>query len=142
MAERLRVTLRWIQILDKMEPFYKERGEFRFSARVTGDARTQETRFPPEGHYEISDHPAWNKLNLEKVIFEGEVSGQLKVELTGEELDFLSANDQLDHYERTFSGTPGSWLGQYGPGDDEAEIRPDDPENMNNWRISISIERA
>jgi hypothetical protein len=72
MAERLRVTLRWIQILDKLEPFYKERGEFRFSARVTGDGRTQETRFPTEGHYEISDHPAWNKLNLDRVIFEGD----------------------------------------------------------------------
>jgi hypothetical protein len=139
MAERLRVTLRWIQILDKMEPFYKERGEFRFSARVTGDTRTQETRFPPEGHYEISDHPAWNKLNLEKVIFEGEVSGQLKVELTGEELDFLSANDQLDHYERTFAGDPISWVGEYNPGEDATST---DPENMSNWRVAYVIERA
>jgi len=144
MTERIKVTLHWVQILDKLEPFYKERGEFRFRARITtdGGSQVQETRMTSEGHYEISDHPAWNKLNLDRVLFEGDVEERLVVELMGEELDALSANDQLDHYERTFSGTPGNWLGHYGPGDDEAEIRPDDPENMNNWRISFSIERA
>ena len=135
------MTLRWIQILDKMEPFYKERGEFRFRAKVTTDRGTQiqETKMPSEGHYEISDHPAWNKLNLDKVIFEGEVSGQLKVELNGEELDFLSANDQLDHYERVFSGDPASWIGEYNPGEDATST---DPENMSNWRICYDIEVA
>lgn len=140
MAERVRVTLRWIQILDNMEPFYKEKGEFRFTARVNADgARTQETRFPTEGHYEISDHPAWNKLNLDRVIFEGEVDDALTVELLGEELDTLSANDQLDAYKRVFNGPPDSWVGIYGPGD---EGRSTDPENMSNWRVNYSIERA
>lgn len=139
MAERLRVTLRWIQILDKLEPFYKERGEFRFTAKVTGDSRTQETRFPQEGHYEISDHPAWNKLNLDKVIFEGEVSSNLTVQLNGEELDFLSANDQLDEYKRVFSGDPASWIADYNPGEDTTST---DPENMSNWRVAYVIERA
>lgn len=141
MAERVRVTLRWIQILDNMEPFYKERGEFRFTARVAGDggAGAQETRFPTEGHYEISDHPAWNKLNLDRVIFEGEVENQLTVELMGEELDTLSTNDQLDHYKRVFTGAPTSWAGSYGPGD---EGRSTDPENMTNWRVNYSIESA
>jgi hypothetical protein len=61
------------------------------------------------------------------------------VELMGEELDMLSANDQLDRYERSFAGAPGTWLGVYGPGDDEPT---DDPENMSNWRVNYVIERA
>jgi len=143
MAERIRVVLRWVQILDNLEPFYKERGEFRFFARVSSDegGRTQESRFPPEGHYEISDHPAWNKLNLDQVIFEGEVENALTVELRGEELDFASANDQLDLYHREFSGPPSSWLGDYGPGD-EIEGGRKDPEDMSNWRVRYSIQAS
>lgn len=147
MAERVRVVLRWVQILDTMEPFYKERGEFRFSSRVSSDGggRVQETRFPSEGYYEISDHPAWNKLNLDKVIFEGEVEQKLTVEVMGEEIDTMSSNDQLDHYRREFSGPPSSWVGIYGPGDDLKKIPAagsGDPENMSNWRVSYAIERA
>ena len=33
-SDRVKVTLKWIQILDKLEPFYKERGEFRFDQRA------------------------------------------------------------------------------------------------------------
>ena len=139
MAEHLRVTLRWIQILDNLEPFYKERGEFRFTARVTGDGQVQEKRFPQEGHYEISDHPAWNKLNLDRVVFEGDVANELIVEFKGEELDFLSKNDQLDDYKRVFSGDPSTFIGEYVPGD---EGRTTDPENMSNWRVAYVIERA
>jgi hypothetical protein len=143
MAERIKVTLRWIQILDKLEPFYKERGEFRFFAKVTADGGAAvETRFPSEGYYEISDHPAWNKLNLERVIFEGDVETGLKVSLTGEEIDFATANDQLDAYERLFSGSPTEWVGAYGPGDFEVDIHPEDPENMSNWRVSYRIDPA
>jgi hypothetical protein len=147
MAERIRVVLRWVQILDKMEPFYKERGEFRFSSRVSSDSggRVQETRFPSEGYYEISDHPAWNKLNLDKVIFEGEVDQKMTVEIMGEEIDTLSSNDQLDHYKREFAGSPPGWVGIYGPGDDlqqTAAASQNDPENMSNWRLSYVIERA
>jgi hypothetical protein len=143
MAERIRVTLRWIQILDNLEPFYKERGEFRFSASVKGDGNAPViTRFPKEGYYEISDHPAWNKLNLDRVLYEGDVEGGLTVELSGEEIDTISANDQLDLYKRSFSGPPASWLGHYGPGEFEADIDPSDPENMTNWRVSYDIERA
>jgi hypothetical protein len=145
MAERIRIVLRWIQILDKMEPFYKDRGEFRFSSRVTSDTggKVQETRFPTEGYYEISDHPAWNKLNLDKVIFDGEVGEKLVVELMGEEIDTLSANDQLDHYKREFAGPPSAWVGGYGPGEDRSPaLTEGDPENMSNWRVNYVIERA
>jgi hypothetical protein len=142
MAERIKVTLRWIQILDNLEPFYKERGEFRFTSRVTVDGKAQETVFPKEGYYEISDHPAWNKLNLERVIYEGPVEQKLVVELMGEELDFASANDQLDHYRREFAGDPATYVGAYGPGEFDTDIDPNDPENMSNWRVSYAIERA
>jgi hypothetical protein len=140
MAERVKITLRYIQILDNLEPFYKERGEFRFSARVTADGTPHESRFPKEGYYEISDHPAWNKLNLDRVLYDGPVAGTLVVELMGEELDFMSANDQLDHYRREFGGNPSEWFGEYGPGEFEVDIHPDDPENMSNWRVSYVIE--
>ncbi|MGH7503385.1 MAG: hypothetical protein ACREL7_16785 [Longimicrobiales bacterium] len=143
MADRIRVTLRWIQILDNLEPFFKERGEFRFSASVSGDGkRPSISRFPKEGFYEISDHPAWNKLNLDRVLFEDEVDGALTVELMGEELDTVSANDQLDAYRRSFAGTPSGWIGHYGPGEFETDIDSNDPENMTNWRVSYDIDLA
>jgi hypothetical protein len=142
MAERVKVTLRWIQILDNLEPAWKERGEFRFTSRVTADGKLAETKFPKEGYYEISDHPAWNKLNLERVIYEGPVENSLVVELLGEEIDLLSANDHLDTYHREFAGDPASYAGHYGPGEFEADIDPNDPENMSNWRVSYLIETA
>ncbi|MCI0436809.1 MAG: hypothetical protein L0271_24690 [Gemmatimonadetes bacterium] len=142
MADRIRVTLRWIQILDNLEPFYKERGEFRFSGAVSADGQPATvTRFPTEGYYEISDHPAWNKLNLDRLLFEGEVRNALTVELAGEELDTMSANDQLDKYKRSFAGPPSTWIGHYGPGAFDADVDPSDPENMSNWRVSYDIER-
>jgi hypothetical protein len=141
MAERIKVTLRWIQILDNLEPAWKERGEFRFTARIAADGKVLETKFPKEGYYEISDHPAWNKLNLDRVLYEGPVESQLVVELMGEEIDFMSANDQLDHYKRAFEGPPSAYAGAYGPGEFEADIDPNDPENMSNWRVSYVIER-
>ncbi len=142
MPERIRVTVRWVQILDILEPFYEDRGEFRFTARVIADGRTQETRFPKEGYYEISKRPAWNQLSLNRVVFEGAVESSLVVELLGEELDMMTANDMLDRYRREFRGVPSSWLGTYGPGTFEADIDPSDPESMSNWRISYAIEKA
>jgi hypothetical protein len=139
-ANRIRVVLRWIQIMDNLEPFYKERGEFRFRSRVSTALGTQETRFPEEGHYEISDHPSWNKVNLDKVLYEGEVDGeQLVVELFGEELDTLSRNDHLDAYRREFTGPVSAWLGRYEPHDEGGVGR--DPENMSNWRVCYDIEQ-
>ncbi len=138
-GDRIKVILRWVQILDKLEPFFKEKGEFRFTARVTpDDGPTRETRLPEKGHFEISDHPAWNRLGLDKVIFEGTVRNHLRVELQGEELDFLSANDRLEDYAREFDGPPADWLGRYMPGDEV----PGDPENLSNWRIAYEILRG
>jgi hypothetical protein len=148
MAEqtRIRVVLRWIQILDRMEPGWKEKGEFRFATRVAtgnGSGLVQEMRFPERGHYDISDHPAWNKVVLDRTIFEGPVDDQLVVEIRGEEVDLLSTDDQLEAYRREFRGDPSAWIGRYGPGDDiGAELDPTDPENMSNWRVCYVIEPA
>lgn len=145
-GSRIKVVLRWIQILDKLEPAWKEKGEFRFTSRVSTQNRggtVREMRFPEEGHYDISDHPAWNKVVLNRTIFEGEVDDSLVVELLGEELDSVSSNDQLDTYRREFRGDPKNWAGRYGPGDDAtptADVNPADPENMSNWRVCFVIE--
>jgi hypothetical protein len=145
-GRRIRVVLRWIQILDKLEPAWKEKGEFRFTTRVAtenGGGLVQEMKFPEQGHYDISDHPAWNKVILNRTIFEGPVADHLVVELRGEEIDTFSANDHLDAYRREFRGEPSTWTGWYGPGDDSAaDINPADPENISNWRVCYVIENA
>lgn len=141
---RIKVVLRWVQILDNMEPAWKDKGEFRFTTRVSSENRggvVKEMRFPETGHYDISDHPAWNKVVLNRTIFEGDVDDHLVVELMGEELDILTPNEQLDTYRREFRGSPVSWAGWYGPGEDAAaEYNPADPENMSNWRVCYEIE--
>lgn len=138
-GQRIQVVLRWIQILDKMEPFYKDTGEFVFRAKVASGDLTKEIRFPEEGYYAISDKPGWNRLEkLNKVLFDGVPKGDMVVELMGEELDQLSANDPLDHYRREFTGDPASWIGHYEPVDEGST----DPENMPKWRICYDILKA
>lgn len=135
----IKVVLRWVQILDTLDPAYEEKGEFRFTARVTdGSGTVHETRMPEEGRYPISDHPAWRKKGLDQVIFEGEPGAELTVELIGEELDRLTPNEQLDSYRRVFEGPADRWIGRYSP---DAE-GPADPETMSNWRVCYDIERG
>jgi len=135
-GQRIQVVLRWIQILDKMEPFYKETGEFVFRSKVASGGAVGENRFPEEGFYAISDKPGWNRLEkLNKVLFDGVPGDDLVVELMGEELDQLSANDQLDQYRREFTGDPATWIGHYEPVDEGST----DPENMSKWRICYDI---
>ena len=135
-GQRIQVVLRWIQILDKMEPFYKETGEFVFRSKVQSGGQGDEQRFPEEGYYAISDKPGWNRLEkLNKVLFDGAAGDELVVELMGEELDQFSANDQLDHYRREFTGDAAQWIGHYEPVDEGST----DPENMTNWRVCYDI---
>ena len=135
-GQRIKVVLRWIQILDKMEPFFKETGEFVFQARVESGSQVDELRFPEEGYYSISDKPGWNRLEkLNKVLFDGVPSDRMVVELMGEELDKFTANDHLDHYRREFTGSPDQWIGHYEPVD-EGSV---DPENMKSWRVCYDI---
>ncbi len=137
---RIRVTLKWIKILDNLEPFFKETGEFRFRSTVSsesGEGFSHETKFPEEGHYSLSDKPGWNYVTLNKVLYEGDAGDHLVVELFGEEMDLLSANDELDHYKREFRGPVDEWSGLHEPADEGS----DDPEAMSNWRISYIIEQ-
>ncbi|MGH7477539.1 MAG: hypothetical protein ACRELD_14830 [Longimicrobiales bacterium] len=135
-GQRIRVYLHWLQVLDNLDPAYEERGEFAFSAKVRADGTLHEWRFPKEGHYSVSDHPAWNKLTIGDVIFEGVVQNELTIDLTGEEFDFLSASDHLEPYSRTFTGSPATWVGRYCPGDEG----PPDPEDLSNWRVCYEIQ--
>lgn len=141
-GERIRIVLKWVQILDNLEPAFKEAGEFRFRIRVSSRNRggiEEETWLPREKkYYKIMDNPAWNKKELDQVVFEGEVDDHLEIELDGEELDFLSPNDQLDSYRRVFEGSPSDWIGAYFPGDEGA----DDPERLTNWKVCYEIQRA
>ena len=144
MSERIRVTLRWLQILDAKEGPFDDTGEFVFGSKVSTENSggiVQETRFPENGHWSISEHPAWNREFVDRVLFEGEVDDHLVVELFGEEVDRFSANDELERYSREFRGPVADWVGMYGPGD-EAEDAGDDPESMSDWRICYVIERA
>ena len=138
-GKRIQVVLRWIQILDKLEPFYKETGEFVFRSKVESAGKVEEYRFPEDGYYAISDKPGWNRLEkLNKVLFDGVPTDNMVVELMGEELDKFSANDQLDHYRREFSGNAADWVGLYEPVDEGST----DPENMTTWRICFEIVEA
>lgn len=139
----IRVILRWVQVLDNLEAFFKKKGEFRFKARVSSEnfgGIHQETILPESGgYYKVSDHVRWNKLDkMNRVLFEGRVKDHLKIALTGEELDWFSRNDPLDPYERVFSGDPGQWIGRHAPGDEG----PEDPENVGNWRVCYDIEEV
>ena len=90
---RIRVTLRWIKILDTLEPFYKETGEFRFRSRVSSERAegfSHETRFPEEGHYSLSDKPGYNYVTLNKTLFEGDVDDHLVVEFDIEQSHLAS----------------------------------------------------
>ena len=136
-GKHVRVILRWIEIKDMLEPFYESHGEFRFSSRVTSGDNVTETRFPEEGFWEISDKPRFNKVaGIDKVLFDGPAGPSLVVELFGEEIDDLSANDQLNDYRREFVGPAEDWAGTQAPGNEGLN----DPENMALWRVAYDIE--
>lgn len=145
-GERIRVVLRWVQILDNMEPFWQEKGEFRFRSKISSDnfgGVLHETRFPETGTWSISSNPAWNKEKLDRPLFEGEIEDHLVIELFGEEVDRFGKNDQLDHYRREFRGSVDEIVGRYGPGPDTPQDDPTvDLEKMEHWGVCYDIERA
>ncbi len=136
-AQRIRITLRWIQITDNKEAPWDDEGEFRFRSRVTTAGRTHEAEFPEQGYWSISDHPRRNKVDkIDKVLFEGEVGDSCVVELSGFELDQLSSRDSLAPYRREFTGAAASWVGRHQPTDEGSS----DPESMIDWRIAYDID--
>jgi len=135
-GKTVQVILRWIQVLDKLEPVFKDHGEFFFTTTVTSGNQTESYRLPEEGHWEVSDHPRFNKIDkIDLIIFEGPVGDSLTVELQGEEIDQLSDNDSLELYRRIFEGDPATWAGRQRPGDEG----PSDPENLPNWRVCYDV---
>ncbi len=138
---RIRVMLKMIQIHDALEAPGDDEGEFRFKCTVSSakGGIFKETTLPRlEKFYRISDNPAWNRLTLNEVLFEGEVSDHLQVEILGEELDLLLPNDHLTPYRRVFEGDPEGWLGLHHPGDEGAS----DPERMKDWWVYLEVVRG
>jgi len=146
-GQRIKVMVRWVQILDNLEPAFKEKGEFVFKSVVSSDnlgGMRKESRYPATGHISISDQPVFNREIINWEIFQGEVTDHLVIELYGEELDKFSANDMLDTYRREFRGPVDTWVGTYGPGEDisQSDAGDDDPEMMSNWWVNIFIDRV
>ena len=139
-AKRLRVKLRYIEILDRKD--IDEYGEFRFHFKAGPPGRVRETHIPDaSGHLKISDHPSMRKVARDDVLFEGEIreGESLVVEARGEELDSMSANDTLNAYRREFSGSLDGWVGEHGPWDEGGE-ETRDPEQLGDWRLAYAIE--
>ncbi len=138
---RIRIILRYIEILDRKD--LDEYGEFvfRFKTSIPDRGVEREVRIPESGHYSISDHPSMNRLRLDKVLFEGEAADDdtLVLEASGEELDILSPNDQLEEYRREFTGPVAKWIGRYSPWD-EGSDEVTDSEQLEDWRLSFEIE--
>jgi hypothetical protein len=143
MAKKIRVTLRYIEILDSKDLDGEGEFVFEFKGSVPERGEEQKLRIPDSGHMSISDHPAMRKVTLNKVFFEGEVEDgeTLVLEATGEEFDRLSANDHLQAYRREFTGDVAGWLKEYSPWD-EGGAGERDPEQLGDWRLAYSIEEA
>ncbi|TVP46662.1 MAG: hypothetical protein EA350_06600 [Gemmatimonadales bacterium] len=138
---KIRVILKMIQIHDNLEAPGDDEGEFRFKCTVTtgNGAVREETQLPrKKKFYRISDNPAWNRLVLDELLFEGEVADHMEVEILGEELDMLTPNDHLTPYRRIFEGDPESWIGLHQPGDEGSN----DPERMKDWWVYLQVEKA
>ena len=141
-ARKIRVTVRAVQILESLD--VDKIGEFIFWSSVSSDGGPSvEGRYPANGHMKISEEPVFNRAVLNWVIFEGEVTDHLSVELKGEEEDRFGGNDFLTTYEREFQGPAADWLGRYGPGRDTGdEADEDEPEMMSDWRVTLLVETA
>lgn len=142
MATPIRVTLKYVEILDRKDLDQEGEFIFEFKASVPGGAE-QATRIPDEGHLSISDHPAMRKVTLNKVIFEGDVEDgdTLVLEGAARELDRISADDHLAPYRRELEGPVSDWLGTYSPWD-EGSAHSSDPEQLGDWRLSFVVEQV
>lgn len=142
-SRRVRVTLRYIEILDSKDVDTYGEFRFRFRAGVPERDEVVESRIPEDehAHLSISEHPAMNRISIGKVLFEGDVRAgdSLLVEAEGEEVDRFTPNDPITPYRRTFSGSLEAALGEHGPWD-EGNDEEDDPEQLGDWRFAYVIE--
>ncbi len=139
--KHIRVTLRYVEILDSKDIDGEGEFVFEFTGSVPDRSEVQTIRIPETGHMSISDHPAMRKVTMNKVIFDGEVEDGETLVLHGEgrELDRLSKDDFLNPYRRELSGPISDWLGEYSPWDEGSEHETD-PEQLGDWRIAFSVE--
>lgn len=140
---RIRVTLRYIEILSSKDVDTYGEFRFRFRAGVPERDEVMESRIPEDehAHLSVSEHPAMNRINIGKVLFEGDVGPdeRLLVEAEGEEVDRFTPNDPITPYRRIFSGPVEDALGEHGPWD-EGSDGGDDPEQLDDWRFAYTIE--
>lgn len=134
----LQVILDWIEVTDSMD--LDGVGEFRFLCRVRSNFRglVKDTMFPEEGIISIPEKASKNHVGpLDLLLYDGpvEVGETFTLEITGEEVDYLSPNDEVEWFEREFAGDPAAWDGSYTPWD-EGE---DDPERREQWRLGYRV---
>jgi hypothetical protein len=142
-SPHIRFILDWLEITDSMD--IDSVGEFRFLFRVRSDLRgvLRDTLLPEEGTVSISERAGHNHLGpLNLVLYDGPVERgeSVVLEVTGEEVDLLSPNDEVEFYERSFTGDPLGWVGTYTPWDGEGGGR--DPEQLAQWLLSYRVERT
>jgi len=139
-GHKVRVILEKIQILDDREPWFKGKGEFRFSAKVFSPDNggiLREAVFPASGCYKLSDRPGSNEVRLDATLFEDWAETALGIEIGGVELDTLDPDDRLAAYKRVFEGKPTDWLANYAP-----TGSPIDPQHLGGWKLWYRIEYA
>lgn len=137
-GRHVRMVLEGVRVTDDREPFFKHDGEFRFYARAwTPDNGEQfvEEVFPRHGVFRLGDLPGGNRAELDAVLFDGWVEGELALEVGGVELDTFDPDDRLSTFKRVFTGDPSGWMGRYGP--TGGRIDPQDP---GGWQLWFRIE--
>ena len=142
-SRRIRVTLRYIEILDSKDVDTWGEFRFRFRAGVPERDEVVESRIPEDehAHVSISEHPANNRIRMETVLFEGDVGPgeSLLVEAEGEEVDRFTPDDPIAPYRRVFSAPLEAAFGEHGPWD-EGSNGENDPEHLGDWRFAYVIE--
>lgn len=140
-AQRVKVILDKIRIMNDHDPCLRGPGELTFTAVVVPDndtSRTQVTRLPAQGVYTISDRPGENDLPLDVTLFEGVVHhNTLELVISGKEIDHFDPDDELHRYHRRFTGDSSQWYGQYAPTDEYL-----DREDVGDWALWYRIVRG
>jgi hypothetical protein len=141
-VSRIRIVLEKVRILDDHEPWFKGRGAFCFTTRLTLNrerCHRHVARVPETGVLKISDRPGRNERTLNVCVFDGLVteSDRMEFAILPEEQDWLDPNDPLGRYYRQFEGAPEGWVGVYGPGDEPVGS---DPERLGDWQVQCRIE--
>jgi photosystem II stability/assembly factor-like uncharacterized protein len=141
-VSRIRVVLEKVRILEDREPWFKGRGDFRFTTCVGFNregARRHLARVPQKGVLKIGDQPGRNERQLDACVFDGFVaeSDTMDFTIVAGEKDWLDPADPLTRYHRQFDGPPESWVGRYAPDDEAASS---DRERQPDWMVWYRIE--